>query len=87
MLVVWDAESGRIIGSLSRVMITRKMFILSPFHRTGSISSQVPKDMTSTVRVWDATAMADLVSSPGHANVVTSVAFSPDGYRIASASD
>src|SRR5262249_36314426 len=38
------------------------------------------------VRVWDAETGQELYSLKGHANEVSSVAFSPDGSRLASAS-
>jgi WD40 repeat protein len=38
-----------------------------------------------TVKVWDATTGQETLTLKGHTSYVTSVAFSPDGWRIASA--
>jgi WD40 repeat protein len=38
------------------------------------------------VKVWDAATGQDLLSLKGHTEAVTSVAYSPDGKRIASGS-
>ncbi len=40
-----------------------------------------------TVRVWDASSGASLLTYRGHTSAVSSVAWSPDGRRLASASD
>ena len=37
-----------------------------------------------TVRIWDSTTGKELFTLKGHADMVTSVAFSPDGLRLAS---
>ena len=38
-----------------------------------------------TVKVWDATSGQEMLTLKGHTDVVMSVAFSPDGKRLASA--
>ncbi len=43
------------------------------------------KDILGEVKVWDAATGAVLLTLPGHGGGVTSVAFSPDGSRLASA--
>ena len=42
--------------------------------------------MDETVKVWDAATGQESLTLKGHTGVVTSVAFSPDGQRLASAS-
>ncbi len=42
--------------------------------------------LTSTVKVWDADKGSETLTLKGHTSVVRSVAFSPDGKRIVSAS-
>ena len=39
-----------------------------------------------TVKIWDSATGKELFALKGHAGAVTSVAFSPDGQRLASAS-
>src|SRR2546422_3171525 len=40
-----------------------------------------------TVRIWDAATGQEIATFVGHTATVTGVAFSPDGQRLASASD
>jgi WD40 repeat protein len=45
------------------------------------------KALQYTVKVWDADRGNELITLKGHTGQVMSVAFSPDGKRIVSASD
>ena len=58
---------------------------------TGSVASspdgkQLASGVDQTVQVWDAATGHETLTLKGHPGDVTSVAFSPDGSRIASAS-
>jgi WD40 repeat protein len=43
--------------------------------------------MDGTVKVWDTTTGQETLTWTGHAGYVSSVVFSPDGQRLASASE
>lgn len=45
-----------------------------------------PGGVDSTVKLWDVTTGQELLTLKGHAGNVTSVAFSPDGKRLATGS-
>ncbi|HKZ02612.1 MAG TPA: hypothetical protein VJ180_10250, partial [Pyrinomonadaceae bacterium] len=44
------------------------------------------EDMKFAIKVWDPQSGSEITSLPGHGNFVGSLAFSPDGQRLASGS-
>ena len=84
MVRVWDAKTGRVILTLSRVPL-----IGHANNVTGVVFSPDGKRIVSsswdkTVKVWDAKTGRRLLTLKGHEGWVNSVAFSPDGKLIVS---
>ena len=50
-------------------------------------SASASASLDKTVKLWDADSGHELLTLRGHSDSVTGVAFSPDGKRLASASD
>ncbi|MGP0089718.1 MAG: caspase family protein [Xanthobacteraceae bacterium] len=89
---LWDAATGRLlqtfVGHTSNVVSVA----FSPNGTriaSGSLdtfSNGVPKADDKTIKIWDAASGRLLITLSGHKGHVWSVAFSPDGTRIVSAS-
>ncbi len=81
-VVVWDAETNAVLGSLSEDLGEVHSVAFSPdgLRIVGGLGD-------GTVRVWDAESGAELARLRGHEGAVYCAAFSPDGRRIVSGSD
>jgi WD40 repeat protein len=87
---LWDAQTGReLLTQKTHGQVARVAF--SPDGKrlvTGAgftfVSGATRALINRAVRVWDAETGQELYSLKGHAHQVTSVAFSPDGSRLAS---
>jgi WD40 repeat protein/serine/threonine protein kinase len=88
-MTMWDAQTGRElltqktdgkVGSIAFSPNGKRLVTGAGWVSTG------PALIDRAVRVWDAETGEELYSLKGHAHQVQSVAFSPDGSRLASAS-
>jgi WD40 repeat protein len=79
---VWDAHTGKRAPNLQPRRGRRRG--LQPGRQTPGLHP--PTSFGDTVRVWDAETTNEVLALKGHTRQVTSVAFSPDGKRLASAS-
>ena len=90
-MTVWDAQTGRELltqktdGKLASVAFSPdgKRLVTGAGWMGTTVNGAL---IDRAVRVWDAETGQELYSLKGHAHQVTSVAFSPDGSRLASAS-
>jgi WD40 repeat protein len=88
-MTVWDAQTGReLLTQKTHGQVATVAF--SPDGKrlaTGAVAwSGAGALIDRAIRVWDAETGQELYSLKGHPMEVTSVAFSPDGSRLASAS-
>lgn len=79
-LKVWDALTGRELSTRENASLMAQ----SPDGRW--IAGQASPDTRQTVQVWNATNGQEILTLEGHTALVSSLAFSPDGQRIASGS-
>jgi WD40 repeat protein/serine/threonine protein kinase len=90
-LKVWDAQTGQQVLALKgHTDATRSVCFSPDGQRLASASGGydlVKKQFWGEVKVWDAQTGQQLLALQGHTHWVTSVCFSPDGKRLASASD
>jgi WD40 repeat protein/serine/threonine protein kinase len=77
---VWDAQTGKELLALKGHINTLCLAFSPDSKRLAGANDK-------TVKIWDAETGRELCSLPGHTKVVRSVAFSPDGKRLASASE
>jgi WD40 repeat protein/tRNA A-37 threonylcarbamoyl transferase component Bud32 len=87
---VWDAQSDEEVLALKGHTAQVTSVAFSPDGKriasgAGGRAAQ-GKLLPGQVKVWDAQTGQQLLDLKGHANIVLSVAFSPDGKRLASAS-
>jgi WD40 repeat protein/serine/threonine protein kinase len=79
-LTVWAVGTGRQVAVASR----DRQFFTCAFRRGGR---QVARGLGGAVRVWDLDAGRDALVLPGQDSAVLSVAYSPDGQRLAAGFD
>jgi WD40 repeat protein/serine/threonine protein kinase len=81
-VLVWDAASGQEVLTLKtpEPHFTLVGLAFSPDSR------RLAATHLAIIRVWDAASGQEVLTLEGHTNNVTSVAFSPDGRQLASAS-
>jgi WD40 repeat protein len=87
---VWDAATGQELLALKGHSSTVAAVCFSPDGRRLASADWSwdahGNPLPGEVRVWDAATGQELLTLQGHTNNVVSVAFSPDGTRLASAS-
>jgi WD40 repeat protein/tetratricopeptide (TPR) repeat protein/tRNA A-37 threonylcarbamoyl transferase component Bud32 len=88
---VWDAQTGQQLLTLKGHTGPVHCVCFSPDGKriasgSGNHSDPFIPGKPGEVKVWDAQSAQELLSLQGHPGYVSSVAFSPDGKRIASAS-
>ncbi|MDT7602496.1 MAG: eukaryotic-like serine/threonine-protein kinase [Acidobacteriota bacterium] len=81
-LLVWDAESWRLLGDVRAGGTNFKSVRFSPDGRL-----LVTGDVQGAVRLWEASPLREIALIGRHAARVNAVAFSSDGREVASASD
>jgi WD40 repeat protein/tRNA A-37 threonylcarbamoyl transferase component Bud32 len=79
---VWDADSGRPVGEVGPVKAVASV-ALSPDGTRLATGGDYPEN---TVRLWDVAGGRMTAELTGHKNRINFLSFSPDGRRLASAS-
>jgi WD40 repeat protein len=79
---LWDARSGRVVGTLKGHTHQLTSAAFSP---DGTRIVTASKD--DTARLWDVASGRVVATLAGHAGFVFSAAFSPDGKRVVTASE
>ncbi|HLJ95665.1 MAG TPA: protein kinase [Gemmataceae bacterium] len=87
---VWDAQTGQELLSLKGHTANVMSVVFSPDGKrlaSGSSTWDATKNayVAGEVKVWDAQTGQELLTCKGHTGIVSMVAFSPDGKRLASA--
>jgi eukaryotic-like serine/threonine-protein kinase len=87
---VWDARTGQELRTLKgHTDVVRSVAFSPDGARLASGSEgfdRARKSLVGEVKVWDARTGQELLTLKGHTGYVSSVAFSPDGARLASGS-
>jgi WD40 repeat protein/serine/threonine protein kinase len=90
-VLIWDVERGQVLHTLKGHKGVIFCVAFSPDSRRLASSSggfdEHGKRLPGEVRVWDAETGQEIRALKGHTDLVMSVAFSPDGRRLASASE
>jgi WD40 repeat protein len=88
---IWDAQSGQelLTWKVNHAAGTSASLAFSPDGKRLATSSQPPNVVgpmgSGEVKVWDVQTGRELLTLQGHPAQISSVAFSPDGKRLASA--
>jgi WD40 repeat protein/tRNA A-37 threonylcarbamoyl transferase component Bud32 len=77
---IWDAETGRVVGTLQRHTGLVNGVAFSP-----DGARIVTSSMDRTAKIWDAKTGAEIRSLNGEVGIVSTAAFSSDGSRIVTA--
>jgi eukaryotic-like serine/threonine-protein kinase len=90
MAKVWDAASGNCLHTLTGHIGATWSVAFSPDGQRivtgGGYPFRIFQNYDYTAKVWDAASGKELLTLKGHTDGVSSVAFSPDGQRIVTAS-
>jgi WD40 repeat protein len=86
MAKVWDAKSGKLLRTIAAGDASISALSAITFSPDGQrLAGAVQED--ATARIWDAATGRELCQLQGHTANVTRLAFSPDGQRLATASE
>jgi len=86
-VVLWDTQTRQYLRTLEGHTKFVWSVVWCPVHDTSASSILASGSADQTVRLWDAATGACLHVLKGHRYQVASLAFSPDGSRLASISD
>jgi WD40 repeat protein len=87
---VWDAQTGQELLTLTAGAIGSGCVVFSPDSKRLASSNKLSGDIIAPpgageVKVWDAQTGEELLTFKGHTSHISSIVFSPDGKRVASA--